>query len=92
MNAFEFKSAINISKFTKNNTGEGMYDYSLTINSETYYFVNWSFAGSPKEVSWSLITPCGSEAYCYASSRKQVLADLLTSLYLDYKLNGNFPG
>ena len=86
MNAFEFKSNLNISKFTKN-TGEGMYDYSLTINGETYYFVNWAWTGAPKCVSWSLTTEDGSEAYCYAESRKQVLADLLTSLYLDYKLN-----
>lgn len=87
MNAFEFKQSLNIGKFKKNNTGEGVYDYSLTINGDTYYFVNWTFAGSPKCVSWSLLTECGSEAYCYAESRKQVLADLLTSLYLQYKLN-----
>ena len=85
MNAFEFKSNLNISKFKKA-SGE-LYDYSLTINGETYYFVNHAWTGAPAGFKWSLITEDGSETYNYAESRKQVLADLLTSLYLDYKIN-----
>lgn len=84
-NAFEFKSNLKIGKFTK--AVNELYDYTLTINDDTYYFVNHNWVGAPKEFKWSLIAEDGSENYCFAESRKQVLADLLTSLYLDYKIN-----
>lgn len=82
MNAFEFKSQLNISKFKK--AQNELFDYTLTINDETFFFVNLKNFNS---VGWSLISEDGQEFYNYADTRKECLADLMTSMYLDYKIN-----
>ena len=89
MNAFEFKASLNIGKFKKVNGGDAplMADYSLNINGETYYFCNNTHMGETGYTKWCLISADGSECYCFSNSRKQVLADLLTSMYLEYKMN-----
>ena len=64
-----------------------MADYSLEVGGQIYYFCNNSSIGETGYTKWCLISEDGSECYCFNQTRKQVLADLLTSLYLDYKLN-----
>ena len=89
MNAFEFKQSLNIGKFKKLNGGNTplMADYSLDINGVTYYFCNNTHIGETGYTRWCLVSEDGAECYCFNETRKQVLADLLTSLYLDYKRN-----
>ena len=90
MNAFEFKAALNIGKFKKTTNDAGaplLADYSIVVGGEKYYFCNNSEMGGTGAYKWCLITEDGTETYCPAESRKQVLADLLTSLYLNYKFN-----
>jgi hypothetical protein len=82
MNAFEFKSQLNISKFKK--AQNELWDYTLTINDETFFFVNLK---NYHNAGWSLISEDGQEFYNYADTRKECLADLLTSMYIDYKIN-----
>lgn len=88
MNAFEFKSQLNIGKFRKvDSDSPSMADYSLDINGETYYFSNNTHLGETGYTKWCLVSADGSECYCFSYSRKQVLEDLLTSMYLEYKMN-----
>ena len=90
MNAFEFKSSLNIGKFKKTANDPNaplLADYSIVVGGDKYYFCNNSEMGGTGETRWCLISEDGSECYCFDESRKAVLSSLLTSLYLDYKLN-----
>ena len=76
MNAIQFKEGLKVSKFRKTDTYN---DYELDINGKTYYFVNH------KSGVWSAYCEVEQENYAYNTTRKSVVADVISGLYYQYK-------
>lgn len=76
-NAIEFKNDLTVGKFKK--VSEGFFDYTIEINGETYYI------GQPKRGMWGAYDEVEREFYAINSTRKDVVADIISGLYYQYK-------
>ena len=76
-NAIEFKNGLTVGKFQK--TSEGFFDYTIEISGQTY------FIGQPKRGKWAAYDEVEREYYAINNTRKDVVADIISGLYYQYK-------
>jgi len=77
MNATEFKNSLTVGKFKKSN--EGFFEYTIEIGNETY------FIGQPKRGYWAAYDKIEREFYAINTTRKDVVADIISGLYYQHK-------
>ena len=75
--AIEFKNSVTVSKFRKSNSAYG--DYEVTIQGEVYYI------DQPKKGKWACYDEVEREYYAINNTRKDVVADIISGLYYQYK-------
>jgi len=77
-NAFEFKNSITVGKFKKATAGS-FGDYVVEINGENYII------DQPKRGYWGAWDNLQNEYYAINKTRKDVVADIISGLYYQYK-------
>tara|TARA_R110001606_G_scaffold371302_1_gene528045 strand:+ start:201 stop:446 length:246 start_codon:yes stop_codon:yes gene_type:complete len=77
MNAIQFKEGLKVSKFRRSLSTYN--DWELDINGKTYYLYNHGLN------TWSAYCETAKEFYAYNTTRKEVVADILSGLYFEYK-------
>ena len=77
MNAIEFKNSLTVSKIRKA-TNE-VYEYEFDVNNETFYIFR------AKAGQWCAYDTVNNECYAYNKTRKDVVADIISGLYHQYK-------
>lgn len=78
-NALEFKNSLTVSKIRK--AVNQVYEYEFDINGETFYIYR------VKAGMWCAYDAANSECYAYNNTRKDVVSDIISGLYYQYKHN-----
>ena len=81
MNAIEFKNQIEVSKFRKVKDANAFGEYEVTIQDKVYVI------DQPKKGKWACYDEVEREYYAINNTRKDVVADIISGLYYQYKYN-----
>jgi hypothetical protein len=79
MNAIEFKNSLTVSKFKKVKGSFNVGEYIVTINDKDYII------DQPKKGKWACYDEVEREYYAINNTRKDVLKDIISGLYYQYK-------
>jgi hypothetical protein len=75
--AIEFKNSLTVSKFRKSTSPYG--EYEVTIQGKVYII------DQPKKGKWACYDEIEREYYAINNTRKDVLSDIISGLYYEYK-------
>lgn len=79
MNAIEFKNNLKVSKIRK--AVNEVYEYEFDVNNETFYIYR------VKGGQWCAYDVVNNECYAYNKTRKDVVSDIISGLWFQYKNN-----
>ncbi len=78
-NAIEFKNNLVVTKIRKST--DTYNEYEFDINEKTYYIYKH------RNNTWSSYCEVDQEFYAYNTTRKSVVADIISGLWIEYKNN-----